>query len=214
MTKLTDINISQPNLPDITELTTFKGQLTDEAEYIDQLFNKTQFTTPNKHLKFEYCLFQEIEASENIQKWLNLTDCRIDQSNLANANWNESTWNCVEVNNSRLTGLKLNEVVFQDVVFADCRADYLQFQSVKCKRVKFSHCDLSNSYFQGANLSGVIFDQCNLSDTDFSEVILTGADLRGSNVEGLKIDSKNLRGVTVDINQAIYFAQLMGLKIL
>ena len=42
---------------------------------------------------------------------------------------------------------------------------------------------------------------------------LQDADLRGSNVEGLRLDAKDVRGATVDPAQAMVLARLLGIRI-
>ncbi len=46
-----------------------------------------------------------------------------------------------------------------------------------------------------------------------SGVKLKGASLRGSNIEGLAINAKDLEGVTIDPTQAAYLAPLFGVKV-
>jgi uncharacterized protein YjbI with pentapeptide repeats len=47
-----------------------------------------------------------------------------------------------------------------------------------------------------------------------SKARLTDADLRGSNVEGLRLGAEDIAGAIVDPVQALSFAHLLGIRIL
>ena len=46
-----------------------------------------------------------------------------------------------------------------------------------------------------------------------SKVRLLNADLRGSMVEGLRMNAEDIRGAVVDPAQAMIFASLLGIRI-
>ena len=45
------------------------------------------------------------------------------------------------------------------------------------------------------------------------EGLILGSDLRGSNLEGVRVGTNQLAKVIVDPSQALYLARLMGLQI-
>jgi len=95
----------------------------------------------------------------------------------------------------------------------DCVADMLQLQQSRCQRACFSRCRLRGAFFNGTDLTGAIFDACDLRDADFSNAVLTGADLRRSNIEEIRIGPKQLRGVTLTQDQALYIIGILGVTI-
>ena len=60
----------------------------------------------------------------------------------------------------------------------------------------------------------VSFLNCDLKNTDFSQASFKKIDLRGSDINGTKIDINNFKEITINPYQVIYFTNLLGLNII
>jgi uncharacterized protein YjbI with pentapeptide repeats len=144
---------------------------------------------------------------------ISLTDVALDDSDLANAVWPKSSWQRVVVKQSRLLGIQCNEANISDVLFTDCNLQLSQFRFAEFERVRFERCDLTGGDFHGADLRHAVFDDCELKDVDFHEGNLSGADIRTSRSEGVRIGPDKLRGLVVSPMQAVQLASVFGLVV-
>jgi len=142
-----------------------------------------------------------------------LCDSRLNQSDLANANWHGAQLVRVEMTDCRMLGLTITEGKLRDCMFMKCNGSYMRFRFASFNAVRFEECDLRDSDFQGTDLSGVEFYRCDLRNAQMSGVKLKGASLRGSKIEGLAINAKDLEGAIIDPMQAAYLAPLFGVKV-
>jgi uncharacterized protein YjbI with pentapeptide repeats len=199
-----------------SSLIPFSGQsLEEEQRYTEVLFKEKSLPSQTaKHLLFKNSSLVQTDLSNGIFQYLRIEECTFEGCNIANSDCNKGSVVASSLTNCRLTGIKLNEAVIKEVSFIECRADYSQFQSAQFKKVKFERCDLKGAYFEGADLTGAVFDNCDLREADFSSAKLKGADLRGSKVDGMRIDPHFVKDLIVDVPQALYIAQLLGVKIL
>ncbi|HRW47025.1 MAG TPA: pentapeptide repeat-containing protein, partial [Caldilinea sp.] len=78
---------------------------------------------------------------------------------------------------------------------------------------RFDRCDLSGADLQATDLTGARFARCKLDEVEFSQAVLSGADLRTSTIERMRVGITELHGAIVDPFQASYLAGIMGLVI-
>ena len=142
-----------------------------------------------------------------------LTDVRLSDCSLANANCEKLIAHRVEFLRCRLVGLNGTEGHFQNVHFRACDGQLARFRFCSFKSVLFEACNLAGANFQGADLSNVSFDHCDLSNAEMSQAKLGGTDFRTSKIENLRVGAEEVKGAVVDHFQAAYMASLLGLVI-
>ena len=59
----------------------------------------------------------------------------------------------------------------------------------------------------------VIFNDSNLSSSEFIQSKLKDIDLSSCNIEDIKVDINNLKGCSVNLEQALELSLLMGINI-
>ena len=144
---------------------------------------------------------------------IRLKDVRLVNCDLANLVTHGLELVRVEFVNCRMTGLRGGEADCQDILVSEGDQRYCQFRYGRFKSAEFDSCNFEDADFQGTDLSGSQFRRCRLRNAEMSEVKLVNADLRGSLVEGLKLNAQDLRGAVVDPSQAMIFAPLLGIRI-
>lgn len=162
-------------------------------------------------LSFEQMVFKGVSLHASELEHTQITDCRLNECDLANASWFQADFARVELLNCRLTGFHTIEARLQDVLFKDCQAALAQFRFSTFKNARFEQCDLSDADFQGADLTGAVFAQCNLSRAEMSGAKLAGADLRGCTLDGLHAGWQELQGAIIDPSQALALVQALGI---
>ena len=140
-------------------------------------------------------------------------DVRLVRCDLANLDTRYLTLTRVELVDCRMTGFRAGEAECQDVLVSAGDQRHCQFRFSKFKSAEFDSCNFEEADFQGTDLSGSIFRKCILRNAEMSKVKLVNADLRGSLVEGLRMNAEDVRGAVVDPSQAMIFAALLGIRI-
>ncbi len=141
-------------------------------------------------------------------------DVRFAECDLANVQVRALSAVRVEFIGCRMTGLRAGDSEFQDVLFSGGDQRYSQFRMSKFKNCEFDACDFEDADFYAADLSGCVFRRCNLRNVELSRSKLVGTDVRGSNIDGLRVTVEDVAGLVVDTAQALGLAPLMGIRIL
>lgn len=140
-------------------------------------------------------------------------DVRLVRCDLANLETRYLTLTRVELIDCRMTGFRAGEANCQDILVSAGDQRHCQLRFSKFKSAEFDSCNFAEADFQGTDLSGSIFRKCTLRNTEMSKVRLLNADLRGSLIEGLRMNAEDVRGAVVDPSQAMIFASLLGIRI-
>jgi uncharacterized protein YjbI with pentapeptide repeats len=144
-------------------------------------------------------------------KW---KDVRFTGCDLANIEIRALTAVRVEFHECRMTGLRVGQADWQNLLISGGDQRYAQFRFSVFRAAEFDGCDFQDADFYGADLRACLFRRCNLRNAEMSKTKLTGADLRGSIVEGLRLGAEDIAGAIVDAAQALAFAPLLGIRIL
>ncbi|HEV3192737.1 MAG TPA: pentapeptide repeat-containing protein [Polyangiaceae bacterium] len=139
--------------------------------------------------------------------WL---DVLCERCDLSMIEWRGLTLTRVEVRDSRMTGARFNEGEFDNVRFVECQLDYASFAEARFRHVVFETCRLKEADFTGADLAGTSFMRCDLKGIDFTGAKLHGADVR-STLSEVRVNAGDVRGLTVNREQAAVLSQLFGL---
>ncbi|HUD05844.1 MAG TPA: pentapeptide repeat-containing protein [Candidatus Saccharimonadales bacterium] len=140
---------------------------------------------------------------------LGLRDVIFSHGDLTAANCAESSWQRVQVKQTRCSGLKVQSGTFKDVLFESCKLNLANFRFSKIKNVQFIDCNLDESDFYQAELENVQFQNCTLRKTEFSGAKLKHVDLRSSDLIDV-LGVSGLAGATIGAAQLISLAPLLA----
>src|SRR5258708_29215757 len=115
------VSVTPPELPDdAAPETPFDGQFTANDHYTDLVLSDRDLSgQAAAHLRIQYARLTNLAMAGTNFKFLRLIDAKIEDCNLANADWSQSTVNRVQFVNCRLTGLRLIESDIRNVTFKD-----------------------------------------------------------------------------------------------
>jgi uncharacterized protein YjbI with pentapeptide repeats len=165
-------------------------------------------------MTIEQSVLERCELGSCNARSMRLYDVKIDHCDCANVDLHNAVFDRTEVQNSKMTGACLLEARIKDTLFACCKCDYALFRLARVSFSEFVECNLHDADFYGANLSGAVFTNCDLRNAEFSGASLTKTDVRGCQIEGLKVNAEAVKGLIIDPSQAIYFMYLLGIKVL
>ncbi len=129
------------------------------------------------------CHFEGLTLLEGSLRGARLTDCRFERC--------------------ELTLLDVTDVTMHDVVFASCRLQAVDFAALARDpiglSVRFERCDLSLASFRDLDLRQVTFDGGSAHEAifvavDLRGVVIRGLDLRGAEIRGCDLRDADLRG--------------------
>jgi len=142
-----------------------------------------------------------------------LSDCRLETSDLSGIVWEQARFRRVEFLECRIIGAQLLESDFEDALFQECILERAVLSSAKFRAARFVKCKLREASFEYSDLSGVVFEDCDLARADLRCAVLRGADLRGSQLDGVQAGPEEFSGAIVDSAQALQIAGLLGIVI-
>ena len=111
----------------------------------------------------------------------------------------------------RMSGLAVMESTLRDVHVDGCRVDDATLRIQDGRYVVFEGCELAGADLKEMVLVDGRFDQCNLTRADFGDARLSGVNVAGGSVEGLR-GVRHLRGATVSRDLVISLSHALFLE--
>jgi len=186
----------------------------DDISIADRLIAGTRIENRTAGtLRIESSLLEGVSLAGSRFTSILWKDVRLVRCDLANLEMRYLTLTRVELIDCRMTGFRAGEADCQDVLVSAGDQRHCQFRFSKFKSAEFDSCNFEEADFESSDLSGSIFRRCTLRNAEMSKVKLVNADLRGSLVEGLRMNAEDVRGAVVDPSQAMIFAALLGIRI-
>ena len=142
-----------------------------------------------------------------------LLDARFDGCDLANARWEKTHGQRVEMLGCRLVGFSLVDGQCSNLLLQRCNGESARFWNSSLRDARFEHCSLKTASFENTDLSGVVFHNCDLSGADLRGAKLAGTDLRGCTLEGINVALADLRGAILEPAQLGLLAALLGVEV-
>jgi uncharacterized protein YjbI with pentapeptide repeats len=156
------------------------------------------------------CEVRRSVFEESVFSRLRLLDTRLEKCNVSNARWEKAHLRRVEFLHCRLVGISIAEADATDLLVKDCKAQFLRCTGAKLRNTRFEDCELSDADFRATALHGVAFINCDLRNADFGQAKLNAVSLRGSTLDGIKVEAGQLRELTIDPLQALVLVRLLG----
>lgn len=205
--------IRPPELPRRLRAETLKA-LADQAEYTERLLAQCNLSGQTaRDVLFEQVTFRRTTLSRSALTRPRLFDVRAEITDLSGADWKKARLRRVEFIDCRLLGVQWLEAQLEDGLFRGCNLENAVFAGSTFEAACFEDCVLRGALFDGADLSGVVFRRCDLSHVDLREAKLCEADFRGSQIDGIQLSPRELRGAIIDPIQAVQVAGLFGITV-
>ena len=164
-------------------------------------------------INFRTSLFIKINTSKFNINSFGFIKSKIEKSNLSNSKLEKCYLKDSSIIHSKTTGINFAEGKFLNIDFTNNKMDLSNFCFANLNNVTFNNCILSGSNFQGTILKNIKFIDCNLNNVDFSQARMNKVSLKGSKIVGVKIDIDNFKQLTINPEQAVYIAGLLGINI-
>lgn len=164
-------------------------------------------------VSFEGCVFRKVNLSRTSFSRLRLLDVRFEGCDLSGADWPEASLERVQFSDCRLLGFRLPGARLRHVRLTRVQAHLSLWVNVDAKQYWLEDCDLTEADFYEAALPASMFRNCRLSKTDFHGAMLVGADLRGSELKGVRLGLREVAGVLVEPQQLPDLAHLLEVSV-
>lgn len=162
--------------------------------------------------EFNGCHFKRVRLLGDFKK-TTFVDCHFNHCDLSNTTLGESLFFRVRFENCKGTGSILRKSKFKYTEFIKCTFPLSDFSESNFEHVRFVESNFTESAFQTLKQAGFTTIKTDFSECDFIDSPLLGMDLSGCQLQNLRLSPRYLKGLTVDSEQAVGIARLLGVKI-
>lgn len=162
--------------------------------------------------EFYECTFTGISFTGRCSGDL-FADAVFDHCDFSNADFEETVVRRAVFRGCRMTGTNFMRSTMEDAVFDGCTCSYANFSGSRFKRCGFHETQYRESSFSSCRFNMVRFQECDFTAAEFLDTKLMGLDFSDSRIDGILVTGDNLKGVTVNEEQALAFAKLLGIRI-
>lgn len=199
-----------PMIGELRDITCFEKEVQDmRAEGIriadERIRDVTDLTA--SECEFDHVMF------EGSGRGSRFTDIVFRGCDLSAAVFDEASFCRCRFENCRVLGTSLIRASFRDVTFAETVLDYANFSGSSFTGVRLDRCRLCEAALSMCTLKQTVFRECDLGRAEFTDTRLAGTDLSDSDISGILVKPSDLKGVTVNRDQAVVFAALLGIQV-
>lgn len=162
--------------------------------------------------EFYECTFHNVRFTGDMKNCL-FADVVFDHCDFSNINMNASVFRRVQIRTCRMMGTELTAAVMQDTIMEGCQGSYLNLNGSKMKRVALKDMIMEQAGMSMIEHTDVSLENCTFTKSEWIDTKMSGLDLSDSHIDGIMVDPENLRGLTVNEEQAVAFAELLGLNV-
>lgn len=137
-------------------------------------------------------------------------DVVFDGCDLSNLNLDEAVFRRCEFKNCRMLGTSFIRAVFQDITMTGCVCDYANFSGSKWRLLSWQNCRFREASLNMCEVAGPVIAGCDFQSAEIAGTKLAGWDLSDSFIGSLAVRAEDLKGVTVNRDQAAALAGLFG----
>ena len=178
---------------------------------------------------FDNCTFRHAKftgAKLERSQWLNGKGAQAD---FTGADLGEALFAGCDVNNSRyrganlaqarfarckLTGANFNSAKTFDLTFEECRLGDAHLRGMSFHRQQLKQLDFQNADLHACDFREAVFEDCSLRDAIVDNARFEGADLRGTDLGGIRLDhARHFKGATISKAQAAELVAQLGLRV-
>lgn len=162
--------------------------------------------------EFNGCRFMKVHFIGDFKKTI-FVDCVFDHCDFSNVNLTESLFYRVHFENCKGTGSILRKSKLRYTRFSQCVFTLSDFSESSFEQVRFIDSNFSESAFQEVKQTGFVTEKVDFTQADFYETALSGMDVSGCRLDGIRLSPQRIKGLTVDFDQAVALAVLLGVKV-
>jgi uncharacterized protein YjbI with pentapeptide repeats len=193
------------------EIQTYQGEMPSDGKFRDYEFENTTLQLDFCE-EFNGCRFTKVRFSGDFKK-TTFVDCIFDHCDFSNVLMSESLFFRVRFENCKGTGSIIRKSKLKFTEFNHCVFSLSDFSECSFEQVRFIESNFSESAFQEVKQTGFVTEKVDFTQADFYDTILSGMDVSGCRLDGIRLSPQRLKGLTVDSDQAVALAVLLGVKV-
>ena len=150
----------------------------------------------------------------------NLRGADLTDSTFRSGDWNNGSWQAVQISGTAFVGVKLTGCSFAEAKslgtsFVDCPMQSADLKGLSFRKSKLGRCDMSRADVRGCDFRNASFDEgSSLAGAMMAEARFDEADLRNVDLAGHGLDAlKTLKGARISLAQAGAIVGSAGLKV-
>lgn len=178
----------------------------------NRIFNSGRTDRDLSSVNFNECTFRNISFRGSMRDCL-FQDVTFDHCDMSNCNISESVFRRAKFITCRMMGTDMTSSSFSDVSMINCQCAYINLNSSKWKNSLISNSILCEGSFSMCTLQNTVFEHSDFSECEFAHTPLKGIDLSTCETDGFAVTAEDLKGVTVNAEQAIACAKLLGINV-
>lgn len=176
------------------------------------LFKNEECDLVLDYKEFYECKFEKVTFLNHIRRAM-FTDVIFENCDFSNIDMHECVFRRVIFNKCRLTGIDLTQGTFESVLIQNSLGQYANFSSSKIKESSFVENIFRDSAFTMCKFSHVEIEQCDFNKAEFNDTKLAGLDFSTSDISNVMFDVNRLQGITLNEEQALACAKLLGINV-
>ena len=158
------------------------------------------------------CEFRNVEFREGMPG-TEFVDVIFDHCDFSNLHMEESSFRRCEFRSCRMVGAKLVQCSLRDVLLDHCLASYINLSASSWQTGEWRQCVMKEGYFTEMVQKNLSVHDCDFTGAEWHHTALTGMDFSDSVLNDCAFTAEDLRGLTVNSQQAARLAALLGLRI-
>ena len=162
--------------------------------------------------EYHECIFTRITFHGAMNK-MEFSDVIFDHCDLSNIKMTECNFRRVTFKYCRLTGCDMSGSQFRDTMFSFCRGWYINLSASRFHGSSFSECIFTEGSFSMVKFKNLKIENCDLSGTEWLDTKMKDLDFSDSIIDGIAVTPENLKGITVNPEQAVNMAKLLGIQV-
>lgn len=160
--------------------------------------------------RFDECRFRNITFHPEMDRCL-FADCIFERCDFSNCSFNETVFRRCQFKSCRMTGTDFSWSRFNDVSMTGCESSYANYSRAKFKVCALEECRFTEASFNSCTFEDLRISRCGFVSAEMMETKLKGLDLSDSDISGIMTGLNELKGVTLNEQQALACAKMIGI---
>lgn len=167
------------------------------------------------HVEFEDVTFERCSLAQTDIHRASFSDVTLTDCDLTGAHVSQSYWNGCTLRDCRAVGADLTKSYLRATRLHGCNLGFVNLSESKLEGVGLVECDLHEASLARVKLRRTTFGQCDLTRAELFLTRLSGMDLSGNVLAGLRLSDTfaELRGARISADQAVDLVGLLGVKV-
>lgn len=212
------MKILEPKIPEMISAMSlcqvFEKAVIDSTDIEDCSFKSgTSEDIFLRHISVSACRFINCRFVNCKLEKMHFGDVIFENCDFSNIVFDKSRFNRVEFKSCKLVGSSFVESVFDHVAIEDSIGKYANFFLAVIRNSVFMNTNFTEAIFTESKFSKTVLQECHLERANFMHAELKDLDFRDSNIDGAYFMVDKLKDVTVSYEQAVMFAEMLGLNV-